>query len=175
VTQKCGITGGSCEQSCLTGGVFGPCLPKGGSVIKYQDRSPQLRRLRQCLPRPAPCAASLHQQQVRSGSVREGFFDIDPVTFGCESTCAGNVCSTGSTLVTLTSPPLAESGFVFQALSSGGSFAPLRPTRFGGPDQRDRTATTPCSVEDPPPPIPTKAVSSSSTHKHIGGFPAAIH
>jgi hypothetical protein len=101
------------------------------------------------------------------GPCESGFFDFDEKELGCETECAGRLCTHPSgTQVTLTSAPIPEAGLTAQELSSGTSVGPLVQT--------SKSHSNFAVLGEPTPPLAGGAVfARSATHQNVGGFSAA--
>ena len=105
---------------------------------------------------PARCIAG----QCGRGPCEPGFFDFDPAIFGCETSCLGSSCTLGDGgAVTLTMPPLSETGMVSQTPSSGSSYGSAVQTSTGYSNFGTLGEPTPAGPEQ-----------TSSTYRNRGGF-----
>ncbi len=157
-----------CRRTCGTTGVYGACLPTGSSSV---DTLTDLANCGECgnaCPIPVNADATCRQGVCGRTPCKAGFFDLDgDSTNGCESTCTGPACllPDGGQLA-LTSPPLPETGLVFQTPSSGGS--------LGSQIQTSGGHTNLGVLGQPSALSPGRSEASSATHRHIGGFAAGL-
>jgi hypothetical protein len=164
----CGVAGSQCTQTCLPDGGFGPCQPPSGPI----DTQTDVGNCGQC---GLACPVPLHAQAVCSagkcgrGPCAPGYFDLDPGVFGCATSCQGQTCTLpdgGS--VHLDAPALPESGAVWQAFGSGGSY---------GSAVQTSAAHTHFGVIGEPTPggVGGVTVQQGAAHRNISGFNAALH
>ena len=93
------------------------------------------------------------------GSCIAGAFDLEPGSFGCESTCVGPLCTLGDGgVVVLTAPPVPETGVTASAFASGSS--------HGAQVQTSTGHTNFGVLGEPTPP----GEQSSAAHRNLGGF-----
>ncbi len=162
--RACGVAGSACTQACLPGGKLGPCQPPTGAVNTSSD----VAHCGQCgnaCPTPKNALASCSKGICGRGPCAKGSFDFDgPVTFGCEMSCSGKVCTdpSGNT-VTVTGELLPESGAVFQALASGSSYGATVQTS-------SRYTNIGILGESTPPLAQGATIQTNSKYKNISGF-----
>jgi hypothetical protein len=162
---KCGSCTSNVEcpidQECV-GGTCSPCKADLQKDIKHCGRCGKV------CPIPANAPTRCEKGVCGRGPCQSGFFDFDEQAFGCETSCAGRVC-TGPTGVktTVDNDLLPETGSLFHAASSGSS--------YGSSIQTSASFTNMGTLgESTPPGADGKVELKSSKHTNVGGFSSAL-
>ncbi len=158
----------ACFQNCTAGGVWGECQ-RGTGTLNLQTDPANCGECGNACPVPLHAAAVCKKGVCGRGACEAGWFDFDrEVTFGCEVSCTDKTCTLpNNTTVTLTAPPLPESGLVFQALASGSSFGANQ-----GPQTNSSHTNYGILGESTPPAANGSIEMTGGNHKNIGGFMA---
>jgi hypothetical protein len=119
-------------------------------------------------PAPLNSAPACRAGHCGHAACAPGFFDIDGAqTPGCESTCAGTVCTLpdGGT-VNLTSPPVPESGLAGGASVNGSS--------LGANIQSNSAYTNFAAVGEATPAVDGGIEVFNAQYRHRGGFSSTV-
>jgi len=101
------------------------------------------------------------------GPCAQGWFDLDAAVFGCETSCDSTGCTGPGGPVTVTSPPLPETGLVFAGVASGSS--------FGAAVQTSGQHTNVGVLGESTPPLVGGAVQATGTaHRNVPGLTSAL-
>jgi len=119
-------------------------------------------------PAPVNATATCNGGICGRSPCAPGFFDIDgAATFGCESTCAGRVCTLpdGGT-VSLNNDPLPETGLAGRSVVNGSS--------LGSNVLSNATHTVFSSIGEATPAVDGGIEVSNAQYRHRGGFGGTV-
>jgi hypothetical protein len=157
-----------CIVAASIGGCSRPSKPAnvcGGVTVDLQTDVANCGACGHVCSTPAHAAATCVAATCARGPCEAGWFDLDgATTFGCEVSCAGNVCQqpSGETL-TLSSPPVPEAGLVAGTFVSG--------TSYGAQAQSSATHTNTGALGDPTPPVDGRGTAQQGgQYTNVGGF-----
>ncbi len=166
-TRTCGVTGSTCIQTCRADATWGNCLPPDGSTPDYQTDVNHCGQCGNACPEPRNAQAVCVGGVCGRGPCNAGYFDLDvDGPDGCFWTCEGANCTreTGET-VTLTAPPIPETGLAVSAVSSGAA--------LGTDVQTSSTHTNYGVLGEGGIATPDAPLQRSSRFQHQGGFMAS--